>query len=116
MVTCDLTKKSRYGVESYDYTIKYRLNDDYISKKVFTNNSEDRPKNLATNKRSNSDRGNVKLRLGKRVNSELPLEGKQVPKILPDLLVSLEDPTEQIANEIAEKLTEEKKDLVGKLF
>ncbi|XP_045452483.1 phosphorylated adapter RNA export protein [Melitaea cinxia] len=115
MVTCDLTKKSRYGVESYDYTIKYRLNDDYISKKVFTNNSEYRPKDQATNKRSNSDRGNVKLRLGKRVNSELPLDEKQVPRILPDLLVSLEDPTELIANEIAEKLTEEKKDLVGRI-
>ncbi|CAH2089732.1 unnamed protein product [Euphydryas editha] len=115
MVTCDVTKKSRYGVESYDYTIKYRLNDDYISKKVFTNNSEYKHKDQATNKRSISDRSNVKLRLGKRVNSELPVEEKQNPRFLPDLLVTLEDPTELVANEIAEKLSEEKKVLIGRI-
>ncbi|XP_046969995.1 phosphorylated adapter RNA export protein [Vanessa cardui] len=116
MVTCGVTKKSRYGVESYDYTIKYRLNDDYISnKKVFTNSNEYRNRDQSTNKRSISDRANVKLRLGKRVNSELPLEEKQQPRILPDLLVTADHPTEQIANEIAEKLLEEKKDLVGRI-
>ncbi|XP_050352448.1 phosphorylated adapter RNA export protein [Nymphalis io] len=116
MVTCDVTKKSRYGVESYDYTIKYRLNDDYISnKKVFTQSQEYRNKDQSTNKRSISDRANVKLRLGKRVNSELPLDEKKKPRILPDLLITTDRSTEQIANEIAEKLLEEKKDLLVRI-
>lgn len=113
MVTCDVSKKSRYGVESYDYTIKYRLDDEYISKKVFTNSHGFKNRDQASNKRSFSDRGNLKLRLGKRVNSEQPLEEKQNPRILPDLLVTPDHPTEQLVQEITEKLSEEKKDLVG---
>lgn len=113
MVSCDVTKKSRYGVESYDYTIKYRLDDNYVSKKVFTNDQVCN-KDHTTNKRKYNDRSNVKFRLGKRVNSYQPQGEKQKPRYLPDLLVTLEDPLENIAEEIAEKLSEEKKDLVGR--
>lgn len=59
MVTCDVSKKSRYGIESYDYTIKYRLDDNYVSKKVFKNEDVD---DRTSNKRRNADRSNVKLR------------------------------------------------------
>ncbi|XP_053615023.1 phosphorylated adapter RNA export protein [Plodia interpunctella] len=113
MVSCDVSKKSRYGVESYDYTIKYRLDDDYISKKVFSNNSNDQER--TSNKRTNEDRSNVKLRLGKRTNSHRHLEEKQKPRYLPDLSVSADDAAESIANDIAEKLEEEKKDLLGRI-
>ncbi|CAG9563800.1 unnamed protein product [Danaus chrysippus] len=115
MVSCDVSKKSRYGVESYDYTIKYRLDDHYISKKVFTNNHKHSNKEHSTNKRSYSDRSNVKLRLGKRTNSEQPSESKQNPRILTDLCVTSEHPIEQIALDIAEKLSEEKTELVGRI-
>ncbi|CAK1553014.1 unnamed protein product [Leptosia nina] len=110
MGTCDVSKKSRYGVESYDYTIKYRLDDNYISKKVFSSNEHNQ-----TNKRRFSDRSNVKLRLGKRVNSHQPTKEKQEPRILPDLVVTTEDSIENIATDIAEKLTEEKKDLIARI-
>ncbi|CAG9795575.1 unnamed protein product [Diatraea saccharalis] len=114
MVGCDVTKKSsNYGVESYDYTIKYRLDDNYVSKKVFANDEDCRER--TSNKRRRSDMTNVKLRLGKRVNSHRQSETKQNPKFLPDLLVTSQDPIEAIANEIAEKLAEEKKDLVGRI-
>lgn len=109
MGTCDVSKKSRYGVESYDYTIKYRLDDNYISKKVFSSNDYNQ-----TNKRKFSDRSNIKLRLGQRVNSHQPVQEKQESRVLPDLVVTSEDSLENLAVDIAEKLAEEKKDLVSK--
>lgn len=116
MVTCDVTKKRNYGVESYDYTIKYRLDDDYVSKKVFTNSRPHKQNDFKTNKRSYSDRSNKKFRQGKRINSEHPLEEKQLPRVLPDLVVTPDQPTELVAHDIAEKLSEEKKELLGKCF
>lgn len=114
MVSCDLTKRSRYGVESYDYTIKYRLDDNHVSKKVFSNDTSYVNDN-ASNKRRHSDRSNVKLRLGKRVNSNQQKIVKQEPKYLSDLSVTTSDPVEIIGADIAGKLSEEKKELVGKL-
>lgn len=114
MVGCDVTKNRRYGVESYDYTIRYRLQDDYIAKKPFTQTNDARSGvNSYPNKRRHTDRSNAKLRLGKRVNSNQRVEEKQEPRILPDLSVSAESPLEDIAKEIAENLAEDKKDLVG---
>lgn len=112
MVGCGVTKKSEYGVESYDYTIKYRLGNNY-SKKAFTNDSKYQ-RDDQSNKRRHQDRSNVKLRLGTRVNSHQRNEVKQEPRILEDLLLTSEDPVEDLAKEIAEKLSEEKADLVGK--
>ncbi|XP_059059645.1 phosphorylated adapter RNA export protein [Achroia grisella] len=113
MVSCGVTKKNTYGVESYDYTIKYRLDDSYVSKKVFNNSNDNLER--SSNKRSNTDRGNAKLRLGKRVNSNLAKDEKYKPRYLPDLLVTVEESIEVIANDIAEKLSEEKKDLVVRI-
>lgn len=113
MVSCDVTKKSRYGIESYDYTIKYRLDDNYVSKNIFTNSHQYKQNEFKTNKRSFSDRANKKFRQGKRLNSEHPLEEKQMPRVLPDLAVTPEHPTDVVAQDIAEKLSEEKKDLLG---
>nr|XP_021183060.2 phosphorylated adapter RNA export protein [Helicoverpa armigera] len=114
MVSCDVSKKSRYGVESYDYTIKYRLDDNYISKKVFTSNDDYDDSERVSNKRKNADRSNVKLRLGKRVNSH-QRDDKLKPRILGDLVVKADDTTEAIAENIAEKLSEDKKDLVVRI-
>ncbi|XP_063540255.1 phosphorylated adapter RNA export protein isoform X1 [Cydia strobilella] len=113
MVSCDVSKKSRYGVESYDYTIKYRLDDSYIPKNVFTsNNLEDEN---TSKKRRHSERSNVKLRLGKRPMNE-DHSSKQQPRVLDDLVATSEDPIEVIALEIAEKLQEEKTELVGRII
>lgn len=114
MVSCGVTKKSRYGVESYDYTIKYRLDDNYDAKKVFTN-AKHNDLNDQSNKRRHGDRYEVKLRLGKRVNSNQPSEERQQPRVLDDLITTADDPAEDIAKDIAGKLSEEKVDLIGKL-
>ncbi|KPJ03249.1 PREDICTED: phosphorylated adapter RNA export protein [Papilio xuthus] len=115
MGSIDVTKKSDYGVESYDYTIKYRLDDNYISKKVFSNDQIHNRDNTS-NKRRHTDRTNVKLRLGKKVNCNQPREEKQKPRYLPNLTVTTEDPIENIAEEIAEKLSESKKELVVRIL
>lgn len=112
MISCDVSKKSRYGVESYDYTIKYRLDDAAVSKKVFTNNFNCNDNDRVSNKRSRSDRANGKLRLVKlRLDDDR--EEIRIAKHLPDLAVAPEDPIESIALDIADKLSEDKKDLVG---
>ncbi|CAB3251174.1 unnamed protein product [Arctia plantaginis] len=114
MVSCDVTSKSRYGVESYDYTIKYRLDDNYISKKVFTRTDDYKDSECISNKRRHADRSNKKLKMNKRVNSHHRCV-KQEPRILSDLTVTADDLTENIAVEIAENLSEEKKDLIGQI-
>ncbi|KAL4708460.1 hypothetical protein ACJJTC_001176 [Scirpophaga incertulas] len=115
MVSCDVTKKNAdYGVESYDYTIKYRLDDNYVPRNVFSNNRSNSYQE-GTNKRRHSDRGTVKLRLGKRVNSNCEHKPKTNPRILPDLTVNPEDSIEEIAKDIAEKLCEEKEELIGRI-
>lgn len=116
MVSCDVSKKSRYGVESYDYTIKYRLDDNFINKKkIFTNNDDYDDSERVSNKRRHEDRSNVKLRLGKRDSSH-NRNDKLKPRILCDLVVSAEDTAENIADEIADNLSEDKKDLVGTYY
>ncbi|XP_068620371.1 phosphorylated adapter RNA export protein [Battus philenor] len=115
MVSCDVSKKHCYGVESYDYTIEYRLNDKNMAKKILTK-EQTYNRDQASNKRKHIDRTNVKLRLGKRVNPHQPQNDKQKPRYLPDLNVTLEDPVENITVEISEKLAEEKKELVGRFI
>lgn len=115
MVSCDVSKKSRYGVESYDYTIKYRLDNSYISKKVFTSTNDEKDSERTSNKRRHADRSNKKLKMGKRVNSHHH-SSKQQPRILADLTVSADDSIDNIATDIAEKLSEEKKELIGKFL
>ncbi|CAH2042594.1 unnamed protein product, partial [Iphiclides podalirius] len=51
----------------------------------------------------------------KTVQEDLLTEDMK-PRYLPDLMVTLKDPLDNIAKEIAEKLSEEKKDLVGRII
>ncbi|KAJ8717383.1 hypothetical protein PYW08_005782 [Mythimna loreyi] len=115
MVSCDVSKKSRYGVESYDYTIKYRLDDNYISKKkIFTANEDYDDSERLSNKRRHMERSNVKLRLGKRVNNH-NYNDKLKPRNLRDLIVSAEDTVQNVADDIADGLSEDKKELLGQI-
>lgn len=107
MVACDVTNNRRYGVESYDYTIKYRL-DENEGKKTFTQNDNC---NRFSNKRKHEDRGNVKLRLGKREDNHRK-DNKKKTRVLADLNVTIDDDVEDIAKDIANKLYEEKADLL----
>lgn len=113
---CDVTKNKEYGVESYDYTIKYKLEDNYVKNiNPFTDTGAGDNREVDhSNKRRFSDRGDVKHRLGKRVNSHKLPEEKMQPRILADLIVKPEDSFEVVGLDIAEKLNEEKSDLIGK--
>ncbi|CAH0590116.1 unnamed protein product [Chrysodeixis includens] len=116
MVSCDVTKKSRYGVESYDYTIKYRLDDNYIPKNVFKakeeySDSEQHEQQLS-NKRRHADRSDEsKSRQRKRINS-YARNSKLKPRFLSDLTANADSTADVIAKEISENLSEDKKDLV----
>ncbi|XP_004922448.1 phosphorylated adapter RNA export protein [Bombyx mori] len=114
MIGFDVSKKRRYGVESYDYTIKYRLEEELASGNAFTKNSNSN-RDVTSNKRKHSDRSNVKLRLGKRINSNSHIEEKHAPKYLKDLMVNAEDPLDIVASDIADKLSEEKKELIHRI-
>lgn len=113
MVSCDVTKKSRYGVESYDYTIKYRLDDNYIPKNVFNAKEEYSDSEQLSNKRRHADRSDEsKSRQRKRINSNAR-NSKLKPRFLTDLTVNADSSADAIATDISENLSEDKKDLIG---
>lgn len=92
---CDFAKTRPYGVESYDHTIKYRLENDKFR-----------------NKRTVTDRKNVKLRLGPRLSSDSDHRKQSEVRILAELTVTDSDSVDNIAKDIAEKLSEEKVSLI----
>ena len=117
LVSCGVTRsiyKDR-NVESYDYTLGYALGNN----KNQDNNTSDEDQETEvrkTNKRTFSDRRNVKLRLGKRRNSfNEGEEQKGSSRIIPDLSITAESTNEDVANEIADKLSEKKDSLIRKL-
>jgi phosphorylated adapter RNA export protein len=118
LVSCGVTKSLYHSrnVESYDYTLGYSLG----IKKSRGNNSSDEDQETETrltNKRTFKDRYNAKLRLGKRRKSH---EEDDYPKgsarIIPDLIVTQESTDEEVATDIADKLSEKKDDLISMLY
>lgn len=95
--SCDVTYKDRSrNVESYDYTLSmgYKANE------------------RINNKRSRSDRKNGDIRLVQRSHSE-ENDVKGSARTLLDLVVTTENSAEEIAKDLANKLCEEKEDLLG---
>lgn len=91
--TCDVTLKDRSrNVESYDYSLSRK-----------------------SNKRTISDRNNSRIRL---VNNSKDEEGdvRGNPRFLLNLCVSIENTEEEIARDLANKLCEEKEDLIRLYF
>lgn len=122
LVSCGVTRSLYHdrSVESYDYTLGYS----FAGKKNQQDNTSDEDQETEirlTNKRTFSDRGNVRLRLGKRrkncdderVNDEEDPKGSS--RIIPDLGVTVESTEDEIATDIAEKLSERKDSLISKL-
>lgn len=100
--SCDVTYKDRSrDVESYDYTLGQKL---YGSRE-----------NKANNKRSRADRSNPQLRLRKRSSSNDRNDVNSAPRHIIDLSVTCENTAEEIARDIANKLYEEKEDLLSML-
>ncbi|KAK2574978.1 hypothetical protein KPH14_008741 [Odynerus spinipes] len=112
LVSCGVTKKlyQERSVESYNFTLRYPSN----TNESHNNNSSDDERYLGqrlTNKRTNSDRQNIKLRLGKRRGS-MEVDGhKGSVRIIADLSTTVDSTDEDVATDIASKLCE-KKDLL----
>lgn len=114
MTSCDVSQKDRSrDVETYDHTIarKYyaQLNNEVDVDVAPTDDARVR----INNKRSRNDRKDVKLRLMNRRQSRDSSEErvKGQPRILMEI-VKEEKSNEEIAVEIANKLCENKEDLI----
>lgn len=98
--SCDVTFKDRSrSVESYDYTLSHS----------FIMNQR------SNNKRSRDDRKNTNLRLVKPSEDDKE-EVKGSARTILDLIVTSENTPEEIGRDLANKLCEEKEDLLGKQF
>lgn len=114
LVNCDVRQntldRSR-DVESYDYKLAYSM-DDQHDVGSFGNKSRAFPQGT---KRRYGDRGSVKLRLGKRRSNSNESDYRGSPRAMFDLNVTLENTNEEVASDIANKLCEEKEDLILKV-
>lgn len=115
LISCGVTKKlyQERSVESYNFTLRYN------DREPCNNNSSDDEKDVEqrlTNKRTNSDRHNVKLRLGKRKNSSMDLDNqKGSVRIVADLSTTVDSTDADIAIDITTKLSERKDLLIRRV-
>lgn len=110
LISCGVTKNlyQERSVESYNVPLRHN------GSLHRNNNSSDDEKDIerrVSNKRTSSDRHNVKLRLGKRRNFAESDVQKGSAKIIADLSTTVESTNDDIATDITNKL-EEKKDLL----
>jgi len=119
LTSCGVTKKyQERSVESYNFTLRYTGN----GRKHHNNNSSDEEKdiehyNRLTNKRTNSDRRDVKFRLGKRRNSSFQMDSdsqKGSVRIIADLSTTVDSTDADVATDITNKLSERKELLISK--
>ncbi|CAH2005311.1 unnamed protein product [Acanthoscelides obtectus] len=108
--SCDVTSKDRSrNVESYDYTLAYKLyNKDKPESKPFVDQRRG-------NKRTVDDRRNSHFRQRRRSSSSDKEKKKGKPRIILDLAVGTDDSPDEIAKDIGNKLYEEKEDLILKV-
>ena len=115
LVSCGVTKKrfQERSVENYDIPSHYSLNGRWNMEQRNNNSSEDEKdsERRLTNKRTNADRSNVKLRLGKKRNSMDVDNQKGAVRNIADLSATTESTDSDVATDIAAKLSE-KKDLL----
>lgn len=115
-------EKSNYDrkSEQYDYTLKYRLNGDNSLKRRQSNNSEDDVfEGQSQNKRFRSNisgRKNVRLRLGHHSDSSSnESDVLRQPRVILDLNITADSTNDDVARDLANKLYEEKDDLMCEL-
>ncbi|CAK9830686.1 Phosphorylated adapter RNA export protein [Anthophora retusa] len=115
LVLCGVTKKRNQerSVESYNIPHHYSFNGRWNMEHHNNNSSEDEKdcERRLTNKRTNSDRSNVKLRLGKKRNSMDIDNQKGIARKIADLSTTAESTDADVATDITSKLSE-KKDLL----
>lgn len=116
--------------ESYDYSLKYRLNGENSLKRrqsysddsdkgvncSVSNFFETKNKRFRANSLSVKDRRNVRLRLGNRSDDSSSNDGSTMntARCILDLVSTAESSDDDVARDIANKLYEEKDDLMCK--
>ncbi|XP_003695489.2 phosphorylated adapter RNA export protein [Apis florea] len=115
LILCGVTKKRNQerNVESYNIPHHYSYNGTWNMEHRNNNSSEDEKdgEKRLTNKRTNSDRSNIKLRLGKKRNSMDIDNQKGIARKIADLSTTVESTDADVATDITSKLSE-KKDLL----
>lgn len=108
----DVTKdmKSDRSVETYDFSIKYRLNGENRLKRRAGGGNYSDEDYYQSSKRSRQERRSVKDRLGSRKSSSS--SGDNAPRHILNLDVQEGASDEVVARDIANKLYEEKDDLL----
>lgn len=118
------------NIESYDYSLKYRLNGENSLKRrqsysddsdkgyncSSSNFFETKNKRFRANSLNVKDRRNVRLRLGNRSDDSSSNDGSTMntTRCILDLNVTIDSSNEDVARDIANKLYEEKDDLMCK--
>ncbi|XP_014488298.1 PREDICTED: phosphorylated adapter RNA export protein [Dinoponera quadriceps] len=121
LLSCGVTKKmyQERNVENYNFTLRYA----HKNQELHNNNSSDDEKDVErrlSNKRTSSDRCNVKLRLGKRKSptrkSPTVFDSQKDPvRIIPDLSTTVESTDVEVATDITTKLCEKKESLIRRV-
>lgn len=114
LVSCGVTKKLYQGrnVENYELPRHYHLNG-YEQPNNNSSDEEEPIESRTTNKRTQADRRNVKLRLGKKQSSMDVDTQKGAVKTILELSTTVESSDSAVASDIAEKLDEKKDSLIG---
>ncbi|XP_076244880.1 phosphorylated adaptor for RNA export [Calliopsis andreniformis] len=119
LVSCGVTKTrfQERSVESYNIPHHYSLNSRWNTENHNNNSSEDEKESERrfTNKRTNSDRSNVKLRLGKKRNSMDVDNPKGAARNIADLSATAESTEADVATDITSKLCEKKDVLIRRI-
>lgn len=120
LILCGVTKKQNQerSVESYNIPHRYSFKGTWNTEHRNNNSSEDEKdgdKKL-TNKRTNSDRSNVRLRLGKKRNLMEIDNQKGTARKIADLSTTVESTDADVATDITSKLNEKKDLLISKKF
>ncbi|PSN47385.1 hypothetical protein C0J52_11173 [Blattella germanica] len=120
LLNCDVQKnidRSR-DVESYNYKLAYKMeeqqeHEEDNEKEQDVNTYKDVPRDPSRGlKRRYGERGNVKSRLGPRPTNGNETLVKGTPREIIGLSVTMENTNEEVASDIANKLCEEKDDLI----
>ncbi|XP_066587407.1 phosphorylated adapter RNA export protein isoform X2 [Prorops nasuta] len=116
LVSCGVTNKfyQERSVESYSFPLQYLPKNGQAQ----NNNSSDEEKETEdrqANKRTNVDRYNVKLRLGRKPNSMDIDNQKGSAKFIPDLTTNADSTNAEVASDIAAKLGEKQDQLIRKV-
>lgn len=110
--------------EQYDYTLKYRLNGKNSLKRRQSHNSEEdtdyfasqtQNKRFRSNSSGQSSRKNVRLRVGQRSGDDSSSNDSEIlrqPRVILDLNITASSTHEDVARDLANKLYEEKDDLM----